>query len=483
LGAGWTMPRTLSRIVRPGQPLLAWLIILGLVGFVLWRNGTSSPQNESNASLALVQMQARYLVGVMQLGSPVLSAEAALQQADGFLDQPDNALQLRRAVLIGELRNSEAALNCLRTLRQRHQDGEIEPFSEASEKVAALLERLYAGYLKRPGDASSLSSDEQAYLRQSLGWFGELALAPAAGDLEARQQVLGQARRTLFRTLGFFALGCVAFVLGCGVLAFLAASLLTLQIRAGKTLMIGRPLPTSGWGGVYAETFALYLLLYLFLSWLLASGRQLWLSGLAMIGSLSALIWPVWRGVPLKQLAEDLGLTRGASLVIEILCGIACYLAALPLLVVGVLLMFGLMLLSRQLGLEAGSGAASRPPTHPVVGLALQGGLWLWVQLFVVAAVLAPLVEEVFFRGVLYSHLREAMGRFGSVVSVLLATLLSSFLFAVIHPQGWLAVPVLMALAIAFSLAREWRGSLIAPMVAHACNNGAVSALLVLIAS
>jgi membrane protease YdiL (CAAX protease family) len=51
-----------------------------------------------------------------------------------------------------------------------------------------------------------------------------------------------------------------------------------------------------------------------------------------------------------------------------------------------------------------------------------------------------------------------------------------------IHPQGLLAVPALMSLAIAFSLAREWRGSLIAPMVMHGVSNGAVMALLMVLA-
>ena len=41
---------------------------------------------------------------------------------------------------------------------------------------------------------------------------------------------------------------------------------------------------------------------------------------------------------------------------------------------------------------------------------------------------------------------------------------------------------VLMGIAIAIALAREWRGSLIAPMVMHGINNGlAMTALLVLL--
>jgi membrane protease YdiL (CAAX protease family) len=90
------------------------------------------------------------------------------------------------------------------------------------------------------------------------------------------------------------------------------------------------------------------------------------------------------------------------------------------------------------------------------------------------------LVEETMFRGALYRHLREWLpGPWG----VAAAALISGFLFAAIHPQGWLAVPVLTALAVGFALAREWRGSLVAPMVGHALNNASVTLVLFLATS
>jgi membrane protease YdiL (CAAX protease family) len=54
-------------------------------------------------------------------------------------------------------------------------------------------------------------------------------------------------------------------------------------------------------------------------------------------------------------------------------------------------------------------------------------------------------------------------------------------IFAAIHPQGLLFIPVLGALACGFSLAREWRGSLIPCIVAHGVNNFAVGLLAVLL--
>jgi membrane protease YdiL (CAAX protease family) len=81
---------------------------------------------------------------------------------------------------------------------------------------------------------------------------------------------------------------------------------------------------------------------------------------------------------------------------------------------------------------------------------------------------------------VLYRHLREASAAVGRAGSVLFSGTLLSFLFAVIHLQGVVFVPVLMALAFAFALAREWRGTLIPAMVAHGINNGMTTVILLL---
>ena len=84
------------------------------------------------------------------------------------------------------------------------------------------------------------------------------------------------------------------------------------------------------------------------------------------------------------------------------------------------------------------------------------------------------------FRGALYRHLRECTAGSGRLASVFLSGLVVSFVFAVIHPQGWLGVPPLMGLAFAFCLARELRNSLVAPMIAHAIQNGAILAFVIL---
>jgi membrane protease YdiL (CAAX protease family) len=78
---------------------------------------------------------------------------------------------------------------------------------------------------------------------------------------------------------------------------------------------------------------------------------------------------------------------------------------------------------------------------------------------------------------VLYRHMREATQQWAFLLSFVVSALVVSFVFAVIHPQGFVAVPALMSLALGFTILREWRGSLISCMIAHGMNNALVMSL------
>ena len=116
-------------------------------------------------------------------------------------------------------------------------------------------------------------------------------------------------------------------------------------------------------------------------------------------------------------------------------------------------------------------------PTHPVLEELASPGWPTLVLLFFLLSVVAPIVEETMFRGVLYRQLREVFGI--PVIGGLTTAVIVSVIFAAIHPQGPFFVPVLSALALGFCLAREWRGSLIPCMVAHGLNNFLVGLLAV----
>ncbi len=239
-------------------------------------------------------------------------------------------------------------------------------------------------------------------------------------------------------------------------------------------------------GGIYAETFAVWMVLYMgltVLAGLLAPPQhQLAHAAGAMLLSLTALAWPCWRGLSWRQVRHELGLFLGARPRREALLGVATYVMAVPLMMLGLLVMLVLMRLQHGLPAAAG-GEGLRPeetPMHPIVHALLHLGWWGRVQIFVLAAVVAPVVEETMFRGVLYRHLREAGVRLGTGWSALLSAVAVSFVFAVVHPQGPLGVPPLMGLALAFALAREWRGTLLPSMIAHGLNNGLVTLFVLL---
>lgn len=86
---------------------------------------------------------------------------------------------------------------------------------------------------------------------------------------------------------------------------------------------------------------------------------------------------------------------------------------------------------------------------------------------FLMAAVLAPIVEETMFRGLLYSALRRRFGVGG-------AAALSAAVFAAVHPTlpgGFLPI---WCLGVALALVYERRGSLLPGMVLHGIHNGLI---------
>jgi membrane protease YdiL (CAAX protease family) len=97
---------------------------------------------------------------------------------------------------------------------------------------------------------------------------------------------------------------------------------------------------------------------------------------------------------------------------------------------------------------------------------------------FIVAAVVAPLVEEAFFRGVLYQWLRGDLG-------VAPAVVLDGLLFASAHLVSgvaglWKLLPVLFVMGCVLCLTFQRTRSLFASMLLHGTNNGlAIVVLLV----
>ncbi|MDO9319766.1 MAG: type II CAAX endopeptidase family protein [Gammaproteobacteria bacterium] len=86
--------------------------------------------------------------------------------------------------------------------------------------------------------------------------------------------------------------------------------------------------------------------------------------------------------------------------------------------------------------------------------------------------VMAPLNEEMLFRGVLYSGFTKAVGRFSA--AVLVTCLFASIHFSVIASGYWLDIPVLFFISSLLILVRVLSGSLYPAMSLHAGFNSAL---------
>ena len=87
---------------------------------------------------------------------------------------------------------------------------------------------------------------------------------------------------------------------------------------------------------------------------------------------------------------------------------------------------------------------------------------------FIVGGILAPITEEIVFRGVVFGHLR----RWGVTTAVVVSTAL----FALVH--GITALPITQIVGGAvFAVAYHKSGSLIAPMIIHSLGNLAIFTL------
>lgn len=135
--------------------------------------------------------------------------------------------------------------------------------------------------------------------------------------------------------------------------------------------------------------------------------------------------------------------------------GLRSYAAFFPVLILATA---GAYYLNRRLGVE--------PSPQPLVSRLLEerGFAVFWLGL--IAVLLAPLVEEIFFRGIFYPALKNRIKLGG-------AMLVSALVFSLIHlePAGFISI---FALGILLAWSYEKSGRLMVPIVIHAVHNALV---------
>lgn len=483
---GWQEP---PRKPRRGFPLIAWAVILAVVAAVVATGmmGSREPQQNAPGSQSLdvfiMNLQAQYLVGAFKMLPQ--DGEMALQQAEGALDAGTVQQRVGFVALAAEVGGAEegkAAMLDLLSLVNEHQP-DLTPQQEQLLDVAT---RIYVRLDDETTGSDMLTGDEEDLLKSELGWLGELAITHAEPDQQAlRDHVLAKAQSVAIAFIvAVIAAATVAFggFIGLCVLIVLLAMRMT-------SLRLHRAFPD---GGIYAETFALWIVTFLGMQ-LLAdlvpfppSVPPLLVPLILFFISLLALLWPVLRGISWSDVRKDIGWTSGRGVFAEVGAGLASYAMTLPLVCIGLIGTLVLMGVANAISPpdpNANPFGPSGFPAHPVIVEAARAGVTSKVLLILLAAVAAPIVEETMFRGVLYRTLRNSTGRWARFLSVVVSVAIVSLIFAMIHPQGIFAVPVLAALAAGINLTREWRDSLIASMVVHGTSNGLVMTLLLVLAA
>lgn len=422
---------------------MCWLLILASIGWVAGRVFVQRRAGLGKTDSFQLELNARILIGqrllLKDLKQPTQPVDQMMQTLDAAARSPEQQLEV--AIASGELVGAEAAMKRLQSLRS---DATTQPESDNDQT----LEKIYAGQLK------DVTPEERAALIEQHGWFGRLALVHGLPDNDPeRARIIGPAKRTLLIITGV-GLGIMVLI-GVGLILLITA----IVLLANRTIRPQfRPVVVPGGPPVFLEAFAIYITTFVVSTELIHRllPRTPWVGYLFLSLLIPfVLYWPTRRGVSAQESRLGFGWHRGRGFFIEMCCGVGGYVAGLPIVALAFVVTLAL------------SRLAGTTPSHPIVNEVRGGSIATIVLIYLLASVWAPLMEETMFRGALYNHLR---GRWNWIVSPLIVGLL----FALVHPQGWTTIPALGAIGAVLAIVREWRGSLIGPMTAHALNNATV---------
>lgn len=343
----------------------------------------------------------------------------------------------------------------------------VEGLSPARRKClqaeSRMWREIYASKRLSPARADQLAARVR---KLNLGPLRDVAAAEVyarAGDADTANALLRRARIPAMLRSGAILAMMSALLTGTLAGVFLIARFLA---RHAASLGVG-PRPSALSGTAFAVFFQFLVLIvgfYLLAGTVSNSG----VSDLAasIFGLVVAFV-PVMllfrsRSRQQGQDYREIGL-RGFGIWQSLRWGIGAYCAAIPLLAIS---MAAALALNRVV-------FGGRPiEEHPIVPILMGGGAALWLSL-VLGVVAAPIVEEIIFRGALYTALRSRLGTWGSALT-------SGAVFSALHPtmpDGFLPI---LTLGLVLALLREKTGSVFPCIVCHAVNNAMMLLLVVL---
>ena len=343
----------------------------------------------------------------------------------------------------------------LRNWFELDQDKALEELKLRQDKTAQPVDQLLIESIESP--TKTFTEEERKLVQEKMKWMGNLYLQKnfkAENSSPEFEESLNK--------------GFTKFVIGAAFLSIFALSSVTIfsisvfQYLRDKFNARFVPLNSSAH---LLEIFCVYMAIMLSGSLIVkllvvhvGLKPDLKIQVPIIVSSLLAILFPLLSGMNFKTIREDLGLTLDGW-------GKALRdITTTPLLYVGIWTPFFIVLLIyasilSALKLDVSQGG------HPIVPILTQAPDNFKIALiFFLAVVCAPIIEEIMFRGALYGWLRTRSSATASVV-------ISSLIFAAVHPQGPIGMVPLTMIGMFLAVLREWRGGLLAPMIAHACVN------------
>lgn len=407
--------------------------------------------NQSHKTSSNILITGRYAVGAKTVYSKMgkgvgrkLTGDL-IQQLENIVK--NNADRVALVPLIAELGGQAKAGKYLDDLMG------LEDLSPELKDELVLYHKIYN---QGPDELDRFERERLIERRQ---WLGKLALAfdLPAGD-PVRREILKPAVRTFIASFSF--VGLIVLIGLVGLVLLIVAMVMRGKGRLASGLVPLQP-SESGRVVVLLETAVVFFMVILFFNIMgrYIAGIYFWCLYLSMI--VFTFYFPRLRGMGVESVKTAFGWYSGKGVLKEVGSGLVGYLTGLPLIICGCLTTFIIM---KYTGAQ---------PVHPIVHQFRDAGVIKLLWLFTLACILAPLIEETLFRGLFYQYLRFRNPVFKSA-------LITGLLFAVVHPQGYAAIPALGMIGAVLALIREWRGSLIAPVIAHGLNNFIITLLLIL---
>jgi membrane protease YdiL (CAAX protease family) len=399
--------------------------------------------------------------------------EAVVENMHAAAFSPED--KVRAAIMIGEFRNVDEAVEFIQTARAQITESEIDrdegggPYSDEYPLVRAELNALESIY--RYG-RDSVSIEMKAQLEARYGPLGRAAITHGLPDTDPEREPVV----TGFLGITIFLLVVAAVVILAPLVGLVILTLGLIKLGSSRTRVL-RFYPPAPGGSVFLESYALFVIGFGIMSvgatalaalvdpaWALVSMPMQW-------GLMLTPLWPLVRGMRSSEWRRAIGLHRGAGVFKEIGVGFLAYLACIPIYFVAVAITFVIIIIVSS---AKNQSTIETTPSNPIFDLVSSGDLFTIVMLYALATIWAPITEELIFRGALHRHLRARL-------HWVFTGLASAVLFAFMHSYGPMLVVPLITLGFVFAFVREWRGSIIAPMTMHFIHNFTLVTMLVVL--